>query len=89
MLKECLFNLQYCEFLKAPTLKNISERLLLRMCSWNWERIKIVHEEFQLHIKETKENVCFISWLVSFRVRIHMQYFFDMVKYKLQTVNIP
>ena len=32
--------------LRAPILKNICERLLLKMCSWNWEKTKIVHKEF-------------------------------------------
>ena len=31
--------------LRAPILKNICERLLLKMCSWNWEKTKIVHKE--------------------------------------------
>ena len=34
------------KFLIAPILKNICERLLLKMYSWNWEKIKIVHKEF-------------------------------------------
>ena len=32
---ESLFNSEYCEFLRAPILKNIYELLLLKMCSWN------------------------------------------------------
>ena len=31
--------------LRAPILKNICERLLLKMCSWNREKTKIVHKE--------------------------------------------
>ena len=29
----------------------------------------------------------FISWLVSFEVYIHIQYFFDVVGIKLDTIN--
>ena len=36
-------------------MKNICEPLLLKMCSWNWEKIN------KLYMKETSENV-FISW---------------------------
>ena len=56
--------------------------LFLKMCSWNWEKLKIVRNEFKLDIKkqdfstsisETGEHV-FISWLVSFGICIRIQY---------------
>ena len=34
------------KFVRAPILKNICERLLLKMCLWNWEKLKIAHKEF-------------------------------------------
>ena len=34
------------KFLSAPILKNICQRLLLKMCSWNWEKLKIILKEF-------------------------------------------
>ena len=50
-------------------MKNICERLLLKICSWNREKLKIVHKEFSPYIKktqifstsisETNESVCF------------------------------
>ena len=60
---ESLFNSEYCEikYLRVPTLKKICERLLLKMCSWNCEKIKIAHKEFStFYIKETSKNVCFL-----------------------------
>ena len=48
-------------------------------------------QDFSTSISETSENVylfVFISWLVSFGVCIYIQYFFDVVRNKLQTKNI-
>ena len=41
------------KFLRAPILKNIFERLLLKLCLWNREKLKIIHKEFKLYIKKT------------------------------------
>ena len=41
------------KFLREPILKNICERLLLKMCLWNWEKLKIIHKEFCLYITKT------------------------------------
>ena len=38
------FILSIAKFLRAPILKNICERLLLKMCSWNWEKLKFIHK---------------------------------------------
>ena len=49
------------------------------------------HQNFNMTLRETSENVylfVFISWLVSFGVCIYVQYFFDVVRNKLQTINI-
>ena len=44
--------LSIAEFLREPILKNICERLLLKMCSWNWEKLKFIYKEFQFYIKK-------------------------------------
>ena len=52
-------------------------------------------QNFNLHLKKPgffNINICikmfvFISWLVFFGVRIHMQYFSNVVRNQLQTVN--
>ena len=38
--------LSIAKCLGEPILKNICERLLLEMCSWNREKLKFVHKEF-------------------------------------------
>ena len=38
--------LSIAKFLRAPILKNICKRLLLKMCSWNWETLKFIHKKF-------------------------------------------
>ena len=71
------------------------------MCSWNCKKLQIVDKEFWLYIKrkqdfsrsvsETSQTAClfiFNSWLVSFGVCIYMQYFFDVLRNKLQAMNI-
>ena len=39
---ESLFNSEYCKIFKIPNLKNICVRLLLKMCSWNWGKLKFI-----------------------------------------------
>ena len=34
------------KFLGAPVLKNICERLLLKMSPWNWEKVTFINTEF-------------------------------------------
>ena len=79
------------KFLRASILKNICERLLLKMCSWNWEKLKIIHMEFKFFLHQYHKKVkmfVFISWLVSHEVCIHIQCFFVVVRNKLQALNI-
>ena len=38
--------LNIAKFLRAPTLKNICERLPLKMRSWNWEKSKSIDKAF-------------------------------------------
>ena len=65
---EPLFSSEYCEYLRAPILKNICVRLLLKMCLWNWEKLKFIRSfncklknqyQYSTSISETSENVCF------------------------------
>ena len=77
-------------FLRAVTLKNISERLLLKLCSWNWENLFIMSFNFTFKNRffqhQYQKQVYFgISWLVSHEACIHIQYFFGVVRNKLQT----
>ena len=45
---ESLFNSEYCEIFKSSyfILKNICVPMLLKICSWNWEKLKFIHKEF-------------------------------------------
>ena len=43
--------LSIAKFLRAPILKNICERLLLKMCSWNWETLKFIIRSFNFTLK--------------------------------------
>ena len=48
-------------------------------------------QDFSTSASKTSENVflfVFISWLVSFGVRIRKQYFNDVVRNKLQIINV-
>ena len=79
------------KFFRAPFLKNICERLLLKMfmklrkvknC---WIRILTLYEKqnFSTSVSETSDNVylfVFISCLVSFGVCFYIQYFFGVVE---------
>ena len=58
-LLESLFKSEYCEIFKSTYFEQHLRTLLLKMCSWNWEKMKIVHKEYKVNIKETSENVCF------------------------------
>ena len=40
------------KILRVPILKSICGRLLRKMRSWNWKKLKIVDKEFQLYIKK-------------------------------------
>ena len=46
-----VFFSEYCIILEAPILKYIYEPLLLQLCSWNWEKLKIIYIESELVIK--------------------------------------
>ena len=73
-------------------MKNIWERLLLKMCSGNWEKLKFIHNGFWFYIKKQgffninirNKFMIGISWLVFHEVCIHVQYFFGVVRNKLK-----
>ena len=63
-----LLVLSIAKFLKAPTFQKTCPRLLLKMCSWNWEKLKFIRSfnftlknqyHYSTSISETSENVCF------------------------------
>ena len=74
------------KFLRAIILKNICEQLLVKLCSWNWETLFIMGFNFTFKYRffqyQYQNQVHFgISWLVC----IYTQYFFGVVRNKLQT----
>ena len=82
--------LSIAKFLRAIILKNICEQLLLKLCSWNWENLFIMSFNFTFKYRffqhQYQNQVHFgISWLVSHEVCIYTQYFFGVVRNKLQT----
>ena len=82
--------LSIAKFLRAIILKNICEQLLLKLCSWNWESLFVmsfnVTFKYRFFQHQYQNQVHFdISWLVSHEVFIYTQYFFGVVRNKLQT----
>ena len=64
-------------------MKNICERLLLKMRSWNWEKIKIVHEEFLTLYSGNKWKCLFLfhernkwKWLFLFQDWFPLEFVF-------------
>ena len=92
-----LFSSEYCQILRAPTLENICARLLLKMCSWNWEKLKFIKSfnftlrnqyQYSTSVSETSENVSFY-FMIGFPWRLYLQrYYFGVARNKLQTLNI-
>ena len=87
---EPLFSSEYCEIFKDTYFE---EHLLLKMCSWNWEKLKNTHKELQLYInrffqrqyQKLVKMFVSVSWLASHEVCIHIQWFFGVVRNKFQT----
>ena len=56
------------KYLRPPILKNICKRLLLKICSWNWETLKFIHKSFNLiqffsaSASETSSSMVFHDW---------------------------
>ena len=79
-----LLILNIVNILRAAVLKDIWERLLLKMRSWNWEKLKNFDKKFNSKLKnmifstsesEISENAylyALVWWLVSFRLWIHI-----------------
>ena len=44
-LQHKCFSLKFGKILRTPILMNICERLLLKMCSWNWEILRFIHKK--------------------------------------------
>ena len=80
---ESLFNSEYCESYRSTYFEHlrkvVSENVFMELV-----KLKTVHTS----ISETSENVCFCFMVFSFGACIHMEYFFDVVKNKLLTVNM-
>ena len=72
-------------------MKNICVRLLLKMCSWNWGKLKYIrslnftfkNRFFQHQYQKQVKTFVFTLWLVSHEVCIHVPYYFRMVRNKL------
>ena len=83
--------LNIVRFVRAPTLENICVWLLLKMCSWNWEKIKFIRSfnftlknqyQYSTSISETSENVCFY-FMIGFPWSLYLQqYFFGVARNK-------
>ena len=78
------------KFFTGPILKNIYKLLLLKRFT-KLRKNNICCEGIINSTLETTENkylFIFVPWLVSFGVCIYIQYFFYVVRNKLQTINI-
>ena len=88
------------KFLRAPFLEIICVQLLLKMCSWNWERVKFIGTfNFTLKSQDQYSTSLWKKWKCLFllddvstscfhEVCIHIQYFFCVARNKL-TLTIP
>ena len=86
------------KFLTASILKNISANgcFWKRVFSWNWKKLKIIIRNFNLTFKKQVSQhryqkkvkmFVFILWLVSHEVCVHIQYFFDVLRNKVQEIR--
>ena len=58
----------------------------LKICSWNWEKLRFIHNirNFNFPLKNIfLKMIVFISLLLSYKVCIHIEYFFREVRNKL------
>ena len=77
------------KFLRPPILKNICEQLLVhKELSLRNFKFTLKNRIFQYQYQKLVKMSVFISWLISFRICFHIQYFFDVLRNKHQTVNI-
>ena len=98
-LLESLFNSEYCKIFKS----NYFKEHLRTAASENVHEAKkkrLLTRNFYIYIKETSENVCFyfmketsenacFYFMIGFLWScFHIEYFCDVVRNKLQTINI-
>ena len=90
--KKAVVNSEYCEIFESTYFEEhlrtaASENVFMKL------RKKRLFKETSENVcfyfmKETRKNAFFISRLFSFGVGIQIQYFCDVVRNKLQTINI-
>ena len=71
--------------------KHLRTTAALKICSWNWEKLRFIHNirNFNFTLKNRfLKMIVFISWLVSHKVCIHIEYFFREVRNKLQILIV-
>ena len=88
--------LSVAKFLRPHTLDNICVWLLLKMCSWNWKKLKFIRSfnftiknqyQYSTSISETIENVCFY-FMIGFPWSLYLQqYFFGVARNNFETLN--
>ena len=93
-----LFSIQIiAKFLRAPILKNICERLLLKMCSRNWKILKNFIRSFNFTLKKqvfltsiSETSECLFLFHDWFPMKFIFTYniSFGVVRNKLETLNI-
>ena len=72
------------EFLRVPIVRDICERLPLILCSWNWEKLKIAHKDFNFILKTGFFNINIRSkwkYLFLFHKNISFHFGFHEFKY--------
>ena len=69
------------KYLRTPILNNTCKRLLLKMCSWNWEKLKI-------RDKWNCISLCFSFMIGSLWSLYSRTIFLWRGRNKLQTINI-
>ena len=75
--------------LKARILKNICERLLLKMCSWNWEKLGFIHiRSFNFTLKKSVFNInrkCLFLFHDWFPTKFVFTYNISLVKWEINS----
>ena len=65
---KCFPLMRFAKLSKTPILKNIWERLLLKMCSWNWEKLNFIIRSFNFTLKNR-----FFQY--QYQKKVHDRYF--------------
>ena len=83
--------LSITKLLRAVILKNVCERLLLKMCSWNWENLFIISFNFTLKNRffqhQCQRQVHFGYFMIGFPWSLYSRTIYSLVwrEIKLQT----